>query len=219
MFKRLIAGVLCLSALTMAMSSCAFGNNTYLGNYMKLDMLKQVESIRVVENPLEIVEPNTPDEYVDLMLKSLKVMVRYTDESTEYVGYSDVTISPIDTSKPGDQMVTVAYKGVTTTFYVFVGIPIEGIEITNAGQKYSESHGDYVIVRPNEQGERKFQIEYAVYPENAVPVSVNFFVEQSGVATVNKNGLVTFSGPGMIKVTVYAGDEIDVQDTILIISP
>ena len=53
-------------------------------------------------------------------------------------------------------------------------IPVERIEIINDGQKYSESQGDYIVIRPNEKGELRLKIDYRVYPENASNTKVDF---------------------------------------------
>lgn len=84
---------------------------------------------------------------------------------------------------------------------------------------YSPSQGDYIIVLPNENGERKIQIEYTVYPENASDKTVEFKFEESDVASIDENGLITFFGPGFFKVKVVSATNEDVYDEILIISP
>ena len=98
-------------------------------------------------------------------------------------------------------------------------VPVESIEITNEGQKYSPSQGDYIIVMPNEKGERRLKIDYHVYPDNASNTEVDFAYEQSHVASVDEYGVVTFTGPGMLKVTIIAKDGSLAQDSILVISP
>ena len=97
-------------------------------------------------------------------------------------------------------------------------IPVERIEITNEGQKYSEGQGDYIVIRPNEQGDRKIKIDYHVYPENATNTKVDFAYEQVEYATVDEFGVVTFTRPGTLKVRVIATDGSNAEDTILIIS-
>lgn len=98
-------------------------------------------------------------------------------------------------------------------------VPVESVEITNEGQKYSPSQGDYIIVTPNEKGERRLKIDYRVYPDNASNTEVDFAYEQSHVASVDEYGVVTFTGPGMLKVTIIANDGSLAQDSILVISP
>lgn len=53
-------------------------------------------------------------------------------------------------------------------------VDVESIEITNEGQKHSEQHGDYVVVKPNANGEYKFQIRYRVFPDDATNTEVDF---------------------------------------------
>ena len=98
-------------------------------------------------------------------------------------------------------------------------IDVERIEITNEGQKYSESQGDYIIVLPNEQGERRVKIDYHVYPDDATNKEVDFAYDESSAASIDEYGVVTFTKPGMLKVRIIATDGSNAEDTILIISP
>ena len=98
-------------------------------------------------------------------------------------------------------------------------VPVESVEITNEGQKYSPSLGDYIIVLPNEKGERRLKIDYRVYPDNASNTEVDFAYEQSPAASVDEYGLVTFTGKGKIKVTIIAKDGSLAEDSLLIICP
>ena len=92
------------------------------------------------------------------------------------------------------------------------------VEITNEGQKLSETHGDYIVIRPNEKGERRFKIDYHVYPENASNTTVDFAYEQVDYATVDEYGVVTFTSPGVLKVRIIATDGSNAEDTITIIA-
>ena len=92
-------------------------------------------------------------------------------------------------------------------------IPVERIEITNEGQKYSETQGDYIVTH-----ERRVKIDYHVYPENASNTKVDFAYEEVEGVTVDEHGIVTFSGPGLIKVRVIATDGSNTEDTLLIIA-
>ena len=98
-------------------------------------------------------------------------------------------------------------------------VPVESVEITNEGQKYSPSQGDYIILFPNEKGERRLKIDYRINPDNASNTEVDFAYEQKDVASVDEYGVVTFTGPGMLKVTIIAQDGSNAEDSILIISP
>ena len=98
-------------------------------------------------------------------------------------------------------------------------VPVESVEITNEGQKYSPSQGDYIILFPNEKGERRLKIDYRINPDNASNTEVDFAYEKKDVASVDEYGVVTFTGPGMLKVTIIAQDGSNAEDSILIISP
>lgn len=97
-------------------------------------------------------------------------------------------------------------------------IPVERIEITNKDQKHSETQGDYIVIHPDDDGDRFVKIDYHVYPENASNTNVDFAYEEVEGVTVDEHGLVTFSGPGLIKVRVIATDGSNTEDTLLIIA-
>lgn len=98
-------------------------------------------------------------------------------------------------------------------------ISVEKIEILNSGLKESDQWGKYIVIYPDENGDRRFQIEYRVYPDNATDNSVEFsYDKQNKNVTVDENGVVTFQGPGMIKVQVTAKDGSAVSATITIIA-
>ena len=97
-------------------------------------------------------------------------------------------------------------------------VSVESVKIINEGQKYSESLGDYVVIYPDEKGERRIQIDYRVNPDNASNTTVDFAYEEVDYATVDEFGVVTFTGPGVLKVRVIATDGSNAEDTILIIA-
>ena len=97
-------------------------------------------------------------------------------------------------------------------------IPVDYIEITNEGQKYSETQGDYIVISPNEKGERRIKIDYHVYPEDASNAEVDFAYEQVDYASIDEYGVVTFTRPGVLKVRVIAKDGSNAEDTILIVA-
>ena len=97
-------------------------------------------------------------------------------------------------------------------------IPVERVEITNEGQKNSAQHGDYLVIYPDANGERRVKIDYHVYPDNATNTAVDFAYEEVDYATVDEYGVVTFTKPGTLKVRVIATDGSNVEDTILIVS-
>ena len=98
-------------------------------------------------------------------------------------------------------------------------IGVERVETTNEGQKTSETHGDYIVIRPNEKGERRIKIDYHVYPENASNTQVDFAYEQVEGVTVDEYGVVTFDRGGLaIKIRIIATDGSNAEDTITIIA-
>lgn len=98
-------------------------------------------------------------------------------------------------------------------------IDVERIEITNEGIKHSESQGKYIVVTPNEQGERRIKIDYHVYPDNATKKEVDFVYEGTEGIFVDDYGVVTFSKAGeYIKVRIVATDGSNAEDTILILA-
>ena len=97
-------------------------------------------------------------------------------------------------------------------------VPVERVEITNEGQKHSAMLGDYIVIHPNEKGEYRIKIDYRVYPDNASNAKVDFAYEEVDFASVDENGLVTFSRPGTLKVRVIATDGSNAEDTLVIIA-
>ena len=97
-------------------------------------------------------------------------------------------------------------------------IPVEKIEITNDGLKYNETWGDCVFISPDSNGERKFQIKYKLTPDGATNSKVAYSTDgQNAVASVDESGLVSFQGPGMIKVIINATDGSGAKTAITVI--
>ena len=98
-------------------------------------------------------------------------------------------------------------------------ISVERVEIINEGQKHSATQGDYIVIYPDEKGERRIKIDYRVYPDNASNTTVDFAYEDVDYATVDEYGVVTFTKSGVsLKVRVIATDGSNAEDTILIIA-
>ncbi|MBR7117060.1 MAG: bacterial Ig-like domain-containing protein [Clostridia bacterium] len=95
MKKRIFVSILLVLTLMLTLVSCFDG----IAN-------KKVESIQILSGaPSEVTVGETPD------LSSLKAKITYNDGETKEVGYADVTISPIDTSKAGKVEYTITYDG------------------------------------------------------------------------------------------------------------
>lgn len=97
-------------------------------------------------------------------------------------------------------------------------VSVERVEITNEGQKNDEQLGNYVVIYPNEKGEWRYQIQYRVYPDNATETAVDFAYEAVDYASIDENGVVTFTSPGVFKVKVIVTDGSNCEDTITILA-
>lgn len=84
---------------------------------------------------------------------------------------------------------------------------VESIEILNEGLKDSNTFGKYAVVTLDENGEAMYQIEYRVRPDNATNQSVNFvYDKQTQGVSVDENGIVKFTAPGMVIITLTPKD-------------
>ena len=98
-------------------------------------------------------------------------------------------------------------------------IPVERIEILNAGLRENESVGKYAIVFLDENDEAKYLIECRVYPDDATDKEVSFAYDtQTKNVTVDDNGLVTFTGETSVIITISPKDGSDVSEKITIIA-
>ena len=91
-------------------------------------------------------------------------------------------------------------------------IYVERLELLNDDIKPAggrlEGVDYYTTVSPDENGERRYQIKYRVFPDNATDQSVDFHLvpttsdgEVSGVS-IDKNGVVIFDGENVNSVIV-----------------
>ena len=100
-------------------------------------------------------------------------------------------------------------------------IPVESVEILNEGLKYDEkTWGKYTTVYPDASGEWHYQIKYRVHPDNATnnEVDFNLAATPEGCATIDANGVVTFTKSGIAKVYVIATDGTNAEAKVTIIA-
>lgn len=91
------------------------------------------------------------------------------------------------------------------------------VEITNENTSFSNEGTKYVVLSPDEEGNRAYQILWKVTPDNATDKSVSFNYDTTKTfVSVDENGLVTFTEPGVITVTVTANDGTSCSDKIKI---
>ena len=75
--------------------------------------------------------------------------------------------------------------------------------------------GQFIILRTDENGERTYQIKYSIGPENATNKGVRYAISSKS-ATVDENGLVTFTKKGDAVVTIMPIDGSNCSDTLTI---
>lgn len=101
-------------------------------------------------------------------------------------------------------------------------IYVQRIAILNEDVKTDPTDGSiYVVLYLDEKNEAKYQIQYRVYPDNATNQGVNFsYDKQTPNVTVDESGLVKFTGPSAITVTLNPkdGTPLGVKPQILIIA-
>ena len=96
-------------------------------------------------------------------------------------------------------------------------IPVASITITNKDLKNNMGDTPYAIVELDANGRGQYLIEYKVEPANATNRGVSFACdEQSTIASVDERGLVTFTGPGYVKITLVPSDGSDVSAQIML---
>ena len=84
---------------------------------------------------------------------------------------------------------------------------VESIEIFDENMKISDTGEQYVVIRPDANGVRQYQINYRVYPDNATDSSVTYAYDtQNTNVSIDENGVVTFKKSGVVTVQVIAND-------------
>ena len=108
MKKKILIIVVVVLAALLGLAACI--------NNPATDGGENVKSIEIVSGsvPTQVKVGETPD------FSGIKVNVVFEDNTTKEVGYSDVTVSAVDTSSAGEKTVTVTYKGVSVDFKVNV---------------------------------------------------------------------------------------------------
>ncbi|MBE6532457.1 MAG: hypothetical protein E7676_02980 [Ruminococcaceae bacterium] len=97
-------------------------------------------------------------------------------------------------------------------------IYVSQIEIIEKNASYTASGVKYIVLSPDENGKREYQLVWKVTPEDANDTDVDFVYDtQKQHVSIDENGLVTFTASGSVDVTVMATDGTTVSDTIKII--
>ncbi len=94
-----------------------------------------------------------------------------------------------------------------------------GIELLNTDIKTADNGEKYVVIRPDENGERKYQILYRVHPDNATDPGVSFsYDKQNTSVSIDENGVVTFTKKGAVIVEIIAKDGSGAKATLKIMA-
>lgn len=97
-------------------------------------------------------------------------------------------------------------------------IYVSQVEIIEENASYTASGMKYIILLPDENGKREYQLKWVVTPNDANNTKVDFVYDtQKEHVSIDENGLVTFTSSGSVDVTVMATDGTTVSDTIKII--
>ena len=95
-------------------------------------------------------------------------------------------------------------------------IYVSEISFDDENIKIRESDGaKYIRLSPDENGDRKYQIRYIIGPDEATNKGVRYAIS-SNCASVDENGLVTFTKKGDAIVTIMPDDDSDCTDTLTI---
>ena len=103
-------------------------------------------------------------------------------------------------------VVTVSFFGLKFKTFNEI-VYVSSIELLDENLKTNDQGGKYVVIYPDDKGERKYQIKYRVHPDNATDDGVIFaYDEENAFATVDEKGVVTFKKKGAITVQLIAND-------------
>ncbi|MBO7341049.1 MAG: hypothetical protein J6U87_00030 [Clostridia bacterium] len=84
---------------------------------------------------------------------------------------------------------------------------VESIEILNEDVELDDTGMPFVVVFPDANGVRQYQIKWRVHPDNATDDGVSFaYDSQGGAVTIDENGVVTFQTRGGVTVQIIAKD-------------
>ena len=97
-------------------------------------------------------------------------------------------------------------------------IYVSQVEIIEEKASYSGDGTKYIVLYPDDEGNRQYQLNWVVSPDNATNDKVTFnYDKQKSHVSVDENGLVTFTAKGSIDITITASDGTSQSDTIKIV--
>jgi hypothetical protein len=213
MKKTLALALLLLLALCLVFTAC--GDD------------EEIVSIKIDAASIatEYAYGSTPD------LSGLKVTVTYKDDHTETVGFDKLTVSTLDTTKVGEQTLTVQYEGFEDKITVKVSSPViteikivaasvadkvklgSTLDLTNlkVEAKYSDGTtkpvpgADITVTQPDTSaiGNATLTVKYGAFTATKT-------VQVFGVTSMTVNA-------GSVKNEIYVGETLDISDVEVIV--
>ena len=181
MKRKLLVSLLITMLAVLTISSCGIAN-------------KAVSTLQIISGaPTEVEVGKTPD------FSELLVKVTYNDNTEKEVGFSDVTISKIDTSKPGKVDYTISYEGGTAKSFITIKTPavVEGFELTGAldpepivawkngisSQKYLDSGYCYFV---GDDNAFRYELSFTLFDlNNMMPETRKLDYVSKSIVTLN----------------------------------
>ncbi len=97
-------------------------------------------------------------------------------------------------------------------------IYVSQVEIIEPNASFTSDGTKYIVLSPDANGKREYQLVWTVIPDNVTNPRVTFdYDKQKSNVSVDENGLVTFTSKGSVDVSVTAADGTSQSDTIKII--
>ena len=97
-------------------------------------------------------------------------------------------------------------------------IYVNQVEIIDENADYTPDGSKFIILSPDENGKREYQLVWKVTPDTANNTNVTFnYDKQKTFVSVDENGLVTFTSAGVVDITITAMDGTQQSDTIKIL--
>ena len=97
-------------------------------------------------------------------------------------------------------------------------IYVSQVEIIEENASFTADGTKYIVLSPNAEGKREYQLVWKVTPDDAhnADVDITYDTQNTNVS-VSEDGLVTFTSKGSVKVSVISTDGTRQSDTITII--
>lgn len=137
------------------------------------------------------------------MWQGIRIMARYSDNTTEIIPFADCTFSTVDTATYGAKTVTISYQGKTTEFNIFVTESIEFVPNTETealylyenysgvgdiGDRFADENNYFVYKFTAGEGKRFADVNVEMTIRNEYVVAVSFDNENWTVVAEGATG-------------------------------